>query len=55
MPAADLPLGIRQRLSLAVAVVHQPTADPRRTDLRRRSGARDQFWALLVELSRQQG
>ena len=54
--AADLPLGIRQRLSLAVAVVHAPKllildeptsgVDP---------VARDQFWALLVELSRAQG
>ncbi len=54
--AADLPLGIRQRLSLAVAVVHSPRllildeptsgVDP---------VARDQFWALLVELSREQG
>ena len=55
-PAAELPLGIRQRLSLAVAVVHgpkllildEPTSgvDP---------VARDDFWALLVELSREQG
>jgi ribosome-dependent ATPase len=51
--ASDLPLGIRQRLSLAVAVVHEPEilildeptsgVDPL---------ARDQFWGLLVDLSR---
>ncbi|MER2505402.1 ribosome-associated ATPase/putative transporter RbbA [Candidatus Accumulibacter sp. ACC012] len=51
-----LPLGIRQRLSLAVAVIHgpemlildEPTSgvDP---------VARDAFWRLLVELSRQEG
>ena len=54
--AADLPLGIRQRLSLAVAVVHgpemlildEPTSgvDPL---------ARDRFWELLIDLSRNQG
>jgi ribosome-dependent ATPase len=54
-PAASLPLGIRQRLSLAVAVVHEPEmlildeptsgVDPL---------ARDRFWALLVDLSRRQ-
>lgn len=53
--AESLPLGIRQRLSLAVAVVHgpkllildEPTSgvDP---------VARDDFWRLLVELSREQ-
>ncbi len=53
--ATQLPLGIRQRLSLAVAVVHEPEilildeptsgVDPI---------ARDGFWQLLVELSREQ-
>ena len=33
----SVPLGVRQRLSLAVAVIHEPgNADPRRTDVRRR-------------------
>ena len=49
----QLPLGMRQRLSLAVAMVHKPELlildEPT-------SGvgpvARDQFWRLLVELSR---
>jgi ribosome-dependent ATPase len=54
--AETLPLGIRQRLSLAVAIVHSPEilildeptsgVDP---------VARDAFWELLVELSRGQG
>jgi ribosome-dependent ATPase len=54
--ASDLPLGIRQRLSLAVAVVHEPEmlildeptsgVDPL---------ARDQFWELLIDLSRNHG
>ncbi|TRC88866.1 ATP-binding cassette domain-containing protein [Mesorhizobium sp. WSM4310] len=54
--AAQLPLGIRQRLSLAVAVVHEPEllildeptsgVDPL---------ARDGFWELLVDLSRRHG
>jgi ribosome-dependent ATPase len=55
-PSGALPLGIRQRLSLAVAVLHQPEVlildeptsgvDP---------AARDGFWQLLTELSRDQG
>jgi ribosome-dependent ATPase len=55
-PAGDLPMGLRQRLSLAVAVLHgpqmlildEPTSgvDPL---------ARDSFWELLIDLSRNQG
>ncbi len=51
----SLPLGVRQRLSLAVAVIHEPEmlildeptsgVDP---------VARDEFWELLIELSREQ-
>ena len=51
---ASLPLGIRQRLSLAVAVIHRPEmlildeptsgVDP---------VARDMFWQLMVDLARQ--
>ena len=54
--AESLPLGIRQRLSLAVAVIHEPEilildeptsgVDP---------VARDGFWELLIRLSREQG
>src|SRR5262249_49143824 len=54
--AESLPLGIRQRLSLAVAVLHEPEVlildEPT-------SGvdpvARDGFWQLLIKLSREQG
>ena len=52
-PTSALPLGIRQRLSLAVAIVHEPEilildeptsgVDPL---------ARDHFWELLIDLSR---
>jgi ribosome-dependent ATPase len=52
----DLPLGIRQRVSLAVAIVHEPEilildeptsgVDPL---------ARDRFWEILIDLSRNQG
>lgn len=55
-PSGELPLGLRQRLSLAVAVLHRPEVlildeptsgvDP---------AARDDFWRLLIELSREQG
>lgn len=54
--AGDLPVGIRQRLSLAVAVIHRPQmlildeptsgVDPI---------ARDQFWEFLIKLSREEG
>src|SRR6185437_10623931 len=51
----SLPLGVKQRLSLAVAVIHDPEmlildeptsgVDP---------VARDEFWELLIDLSRRQ-
>ncbi|MGP8233019.1 MAG: ribosome-associated ATPase/putative transporter RbbA [Methylovirgula sp.] len=54
--ASDLPLGIRQRLSLAVSIVHRPKllildeptsgVDPL---------ARDEFWQRLSDLSRKHG
>ena len=54
--AEKLPLGVRQRLSLAVAIIHEPEmlildeptsgVDP---------VARDGFWELLIDLSRNQG
>ncbi|MDO8863628.1 ribosome-associated ATPase/putative transporter RbbA [Haliea sp. E1-2-M8] len=54
--AGALPLGLRQRLSLAVAVIHEPDilildeptsgVDPQ---------ARDEFWRLLLDLSRNDG
>ncbi len=54
--ADSLPMGLKQRLSLAVAVLHEPKilildeptsgVDP---------VARDSFWELLIELSRKQG
>ena len=54
--AEDLPMGLKQRLSLAVAVLHEPQilildeptsgVDP---------VARDSFWELLIDLSRSQG
>lgn len=54
--ADSLPMGLKQRLSLAVAVLHEPKilildeptsgVDP---------VARDSFWELLIDLSRKQG
>ena len=54
--AENLPLGVRQRLSLAVAIIHEPEilildeptsgVDP---------AARDEFWRQLINLSRNSG
>ena len=54
--AGSLPLGLRQRLSLAVAIVHEPEllildeptsgVDPK---------ARDEFWRVLADFSRNHG
>ncbi|MDD2840348.1 MAG: ATP-binding cassette domain-containing protein [Rickettsiales bacterium] len=53
---SDLPLGIKQRLSLGVSVLHEPSilildeptsgVDP---------VARDEFWEMIVKLSREEG
>jgi ribosome-dependent ATPase len=55
-PSESLPLGVRQRLSLAVAILHRPEmlildeptsgVDP---------VARDAFWEVLIDLSRNHG
>jgi ribosome-dependent ATPase len=54
--ARDLPMGLRQRLSLAVAVLHGPQMlilDDRTSGVD--PVARDSFWELLIDLSRNQG
>ncbi len=53
--ANSLPLGVRQRLSLAVATVHEPellilAEPPSGVD----PHAREEFWRLLIDLSRNQ-
>ncbi len=51
---ASLPLGIRQRLSLAVAVIHRPEMlilDEPTSGVDPVAG--DMFWQLMVDLSRQ--